>query len=204
MNFIKESWANLEGAYGNAEDVGDLLDALRSQDESTWKQANYDLGGVIFNQYTLFPATVKAIPELIDMLYTEKSPKLENIISLLGFIGTGIGKCATFFGDDFKYCLKGKGRIATQSILEEAIDGENDFVRALEVLVFLYMPLIEFYITSDDDLTREGVAGAMGAYGKQYPHYTDILNQCLETEEEDNVIEALNYALNDEPGQSQS
>ncbi|GGI67890.1 hypothetical protein [Deinococcus wulumuqiensis] len=78
-------WANLEHAYGSAEDVPAQLEAIAAGDE----EAYADAFGNLWHQWTTYSATPHAIPFLIGILETGQSEL--DILSLLSVIGSGHG-----------------------------------------------------------------------------------------------------------------
>ncbi|WP_189642803.1 hypothetical protein [Deinococcus piscis] len=78
-------WANLEHAYGSAEDVPAQLEAIAAGDE----EAYTDAFGNLWHQWTTYSATPHAIPFLIGIL--EKGQSGLDILSLLSVMGGGDG-----------------------------------------------------------------------------------------------------------------
>ncbi|MFE9688715.1 HEAT repeat domain-containing protein [Micromonospora sp. NPDC005806] len=63
-------WAGLSHAYGTAEDIPDLLRALASEDEDEVGEAFDEIVGSIFHQGDVYPATVPAVPFLVELAST--------------------------------------------------------------------------------------------------------------------------------------
>src|SRR5687768_9387642 len=89
--FLRADWKELTHAYGSAEDVPALLADLHSPDVSTREIAISELFGNIWHQGSVYPATVKAIPELVALFKSEKCSDRESIVALLGSIADGEG-----------------------------------------------------------------------------------------------------------------
>ncbi|MCY1704317.1 hypothetical protein [Deinococcus sp. SL84] len=79
-------WANLEHAYGSAEDVPAQLEAIAAGDEQAYQEAF----GNLWHQWTTYSATPQAIPFLIGIL--EAGTRNAEILDLLGVMGRGNGE----------------------------------------------------------------------------------------------------------------
>jgi hypothetical protein len=81
-------WKNLTHAYGSADDVPELLRALRtaSQDEQGDGTPLYELYGNIWHQGTVYEATAYAVPFLIELATDPQTPDREGILNLLADI----------------------------------------------------------------------------------------------------------------------
>lgn len=77
-------WADIEHAYGPAEDVPGLLRGLIAPDERAREKALSDLYGNAFHQGTRFPAAPHVIPFLIEIA---ASPAIPGRGALLGYWG---------------------------------------------------------------------------------------------------------------------
>src|SRR6266498_2020089 len=89
-------WKNLTHAYGSAEDVPDLLRALRtaSPDDKGDGTPLYELFGNIWHQGTVYEATAYAVPFLIDLAANPGTPDRIGILQLLAEIAKGSSYCA--------------------------------------------------------------------------------------------------------------
>ena len=82
-------WASLEHAYGPATDVPKLLRAVASGDAHDSDSALYDLNGNICHQGSIYSATAKAIPFLVEIVEARATPHLDQLIWRLGAISDG-------------------------------------------------------------------------------------------------------------------
>ncbi|MFF3748894.1 hypothetical protein ACFYYH_00305 [Streptomyces sp. NPDC002018] len=96
-----QPWAELEHAYGSAEDVPGLLRALASEDEEEAAEALGELYGSIFHQGSVYGATARAVPYLAG-LAAAGVQSLELLLLLGGTAesedepdGSGAGGCRT-------------------------------------------------------------------------------------------------------------
>ncbi|MBU2666984.1 hypothetical protein KOI35_26075 [Actinoplanes bogorensis] len=67
-------WSALSHAYGPATDLPDLLRALRSTDSSSRAEAAEQFRARALHQDTIYPATVAAVPFLIELLADDHAP----------------------------------------------------------------------------------------------------------------------------------
>jgi len=89
-------WAFLEHAYGPATDTPGLIRDLCSDDSERVSAAQSELAGSIHHQGTVYPATVAAVPFLIDAALRARHERAYQVIS--------IGMLADphhSYGDDF-------------------------------------------------------------------------------------------------------
>lgn len=82
-------WHRLHHAYGTAQDVPDLLRALRSSDERTRSQAHYRLRGNIYHQGTRWEASSRAVPFLVELAVDPGTPQRVLVVQLLRLVGLG-------------------------------------------------------------------------------------------------------------------
>ncbi len=82
-------WAEIEHAYGTAEDVPDLLRALLDPDEEVREEALEELYGNVFHQGTRFPAAAYVVPFLIEMCASPDVPDRGALLRYWGSLITG-------------------------------------------------------------------------------------------------------------------
>ncbi|WP_018686465.1 hypothetical protein [Actinokineospora enzanensis] len=94
-------WAGLEHAYGGAEDTPALLDRLREDD---WSDAVGELHASILHQGSVYPATVAAVPILVDIAQDPTAPGRTGALWLLTAyaesIAQGAGRDPQYLPDD--------------------------------------------------------------------------------------------------------
>ncbi|QFZ19775.1 hypothetical protein [Saccharothrix syringae] len=74
-------WSRLHHAYGPAEDTPGLLARLRGED---WEEAFGELFGSLVHQGGAYPATVAAVPFLVDLALDRAAPGRGGALWLLG------------------------------------------------------------------------------------------------------------------------
>ncbi len=82
-------WRALSHAYGEADDVPELLRKLARGDEQTRQDALYSLYGSTYHQGTVYQATAYAVPFLIEMLQSEAVAGRNDILVLLVHLASG-------------------------------------------------------------------------------------------------------------------
>ena len=82
-------WHRLHHAYGTADDVPDLLRALRSSDEDTRSHAHYQLRGNIYHQGTRWEASSYAVPFLVALAADPATPQRALVVQLVRLVGLG-------------------------------------------------------------------------------------------------------------------
>ncbi|PPK66809.1 hypothetical protein V5P93_004847 [Actinokineospora auranticolor] len=94
-------WDTLEHAYGTAEDTPELLARLRGDD---WADAVDELSASILHQGSVYPATVAALPFLVDTALDTTAPGRAGALWLLrGYaqsIALGASGVSTYLPDD--------------------------------------------------------------------------------------------------------
>jgi HEAT repeat protein len=83
------NWAQLNHAYGSAEDVPDLLRGLASPDQDTRNNAISDLYANIWHQGTVYEATAYAVPFLIELLQAPETQDKPYILQYLYNLASG-------------------------------------------------------------------------------------------------------------------
>jgi len=91
MNFLKANWSELTHAYGDASDVPQLIQSIQSSDEDEREEALDELYSNIWHQGTVYEATVKALPILIELYKKKKVIDLDGLAFLIILITDGKG-----------------------------------------------------------------------------------------------------------------
>jgi len=94
-------WSGLRHAYGAAEDVPALIRALISPSEDERRAAITELYGNLWHQGTIYEATSYAVPFLIELVGSDKTPARHEILSYLGTLADG-----TSFADVHKGSMR--------------------------------------------------------------------------------------------------
>src|SRR3954452_4199765 len=84
-------WGELQHAYGNADDVPELLRSLLSRSASRRQEALQDLFGTIWHQGTVYSSTAHAVPFLARIAAIPGLPDRHEVLGLLQCAATGTG-----------------------------------------------------------------------------------------------------------------
>ncbi|MEE6262857.1 hypothetical protein [Plantactinospora sonchi] len=76
-------WASMHHAYGSAEDVPALLEALRSPDAKERSLALSDFYGKVHHQGDVYPSTTASLPFLLELARDPATPDRDTIVGLL-------------------------------------------------------------------------------------------------------------------------
>ncbi|MBM7774244.1 hypothetical protein JOD54_004448 [Actinokineospora baliensis] len=85
-------WAELEHAYGSAEDTPEFIEALRGED---WEDAIENLSASILHQGTVYPATLPAVPLLVDVALDPEAPGRNGALWFVGAYAESISQGAS-------------------------------------------------------------------------------------------------------------
>ena len=194
---ILADWKDLTHAYGTAEDVPALLADLNSPNPLTRENALSELFGTIWHQGTVYPATVKAVPELLALFKSPTCEDREGIAALLASIADGNG----YYNVHSRYSSL---RPSIEKILAERgtsiaaeIKKENEYLQIIREMSVEFMPSVEGYIGAAEPAVREIVARAMIRYFDVFPHYKELVHAQLEAEGDDGARETIAHYLND-------
>ncbi len=81
-------WSGLTHAFGEADDIPDLIEQLLDAD---WADAVDDLFASLLDQGRVFPATVAAVPFLVDVALEESAPGRLGALQILAGIAEAVG-----------------------------------------------------------------------------------------------------------------
>ncbi|NUT20939.1 MAG: HEAT repeat domain-containing protein [Hamadaea sp.] len=82
-------WHRLHHAYGTADDVPGLLGDLRSDDVEVRGRAHYQLRGNVYHQGTRWEASAYAVPLLVELADSTRTPDRPLVVDLLRLVGVG-------------------------------------------------------------------------------------------------------------------
>ncbi|NUT49221.1 MAG: hypothetical protein HOV94_18230 [Saccharothrix sp.] len=97
---LSVDWSHLRHAYGSAEDTPELLERLRGED---WEEALGDLYASVLHQGSVYPATLAALPFLVDIAHDPTAQGRVGALWLLASyaqsIAQGAGRVETYLPD---------------------------------------------------------------------------------------------------------
>jgi len=200
--YTERDWSELTHAYGSAEDVPALLARLNSPDKQAREDACSELFGNIWHQGTVYPATVKALPQLIALFRSPDCIDRNSVAILLASIADGDGYYHVHsqlesLRDSYEKSLAGRG-----SSIAKEIEKESDYLKVIREMSLEVLPLLDPFLDSPDWCTREAVVGALRRYAGHIPHICARLQQRLSIETHEDVRHRIEEALA-EIGQAQ-
>ncbi|GLY02366.1 hypothetical protein [Actinoplanes sp. NBRC 101535] len=93
-------WASLQHAYGSADEVPALLEAMRSPDAGERDRALGDFYSKVHHQGSVYSSTTASLPFLLELAGDPATPDREKVIALLVNIGTeAVGQGDTDYAD---------------------------------------------------------------------------------------------------------
>ena len=205
-NLDQINWAELEHAYGPATDIPDMLRALTSPDKKVRDKVHYDLYGNLYHQGTVYSATSRAVPFLIEMLQYEAVEDKDWILDYLADLSYGrsyhdVHQHLSFYDDkrdDLEFQAMVKDELADVDFVYMAIEKgvpvytdllDHDIPKIRYSSAFLLADMSRF-IKSDDSLIQKfktlvhkessfiGKVSFIYAYGA-YEADLEFLNQFL-------------------------
>ena len=195
--FLQADWADLTHAYGTAEDVPGLLTDLNSPDGATRENASYELFGNIWHQGTVYPATVKAIPILVDLLKSPDCRDPEGVAALLASIANGSGSYTVHgrypaLRSTYEKILAERG-----SSIAAEIEKEREYLTIIAQMAREFMPLLEPFLEATDASIRELIAQAMTRHIDAFPHYEGRVRSWLDSEPDEGAREVVAMDFNE-------
>ena len=187
-------WSELTHAYGDASDVPDQLRALASHDSSARDAALEELFGNIHHQGTVFSATTRALPFLINLLAEPSVPDRKMVALLVAHIIAGRGYYQVHARADFINPFTRKP-MEWPADLDERLQKEANVVakvraegrRALEYL----LPLLD----DPDALLRGSVAKALGCYPEHADRFLPLLEGRRAAEDDEAALRYVDGAI---------
>lgn len=152
-------WASTWHAYGSAEDVPAMVEALRSSDGEVRHRALSDLWGKVHHQGSVYPATTASLPFLLTLACDRSTPDRHEIVALLVSIG--------------EHAIE-QSKIEYTQVTEDA-----DVVSAA---AFARANAAAFVELARDPccLVRQAAIGALGLFLDDGPRALDLLRDCAD------------------------
>ncbi|MER5479434.1 HEAT repeat domain-containing protein [Streptomyces sp. NPDC002734] len=110
-------WSSMDHAYGTADEIPDLLTALRSPDAEVRDKALDRYYGAVHHQGDVYACTTASLPFLFELVADETTPGRDAIVRLLvGIAGTSVERCESeYIGDVVDY-------VGAAAVLRERAD----------------------------------------------------------------------------------
>lgn len=186
-------WGRLHHAYGEASLTESHLNDLISPDAEVRKNALSQLFMSICHQGTIYPATIKAIPVLIDIL--KKTPyESDGIAALLATAVSGEG----YYRVHRQYIDEREENILKRDygiIIADEVAKENEIISIARIYANECWPMLLKYITSIDSSTRECVVIALGVVDLDPNEALKIARETMEKETDKSVTYYLRICI---------
>lgn len=194
-SYTKKGWSELRHAYGSAEDVPALLVRLNSDDKQVREDALGELFGSIWHQGTVYPATARALQELIALFRSPDCKDHESVIMLIASIADGDGffhvhRRLDSLREDHERILAERGSSIAKEIQQEA-----DYLKEIRDMSIEVLPLITPFLDSPEWCIRETVVGVFQRYAEHIPDVCIRLEQRLSVETNEDVKQRIYDAL---------
>lgn len=186
------NWKELTHAYGSAEDVPGQIKALLSQHVKTRENAYWQLYGNIFHQGTRYEATPYAIPFLLELLQSEKTPQRELIIILLMNLALGYEEEYLLAGFDVEKFRREMTEAEEKMTAEERMESEK-YGYSPQALLDIYenvqkgIPIFTKLLSHKDKEIRRAAIYALAWFPEKAKSSIDLILKQLDsfTEEKD-------------------
>jgi len=174
----KVDWSSLEHAYGTAEDVPGLIRALISPSPDERRGALDDLCGNLWHQGSIFEATSYAVPFLIELAASDKTPDRHLVLGYLGTLA-----CGSSFADRHG----GMMRVSQEELsaqLERELNWVDQTRRAVKSGEALYLAALR----SNEHLMCRAAAYVLSRFPEEGERYWTPLRARYEAAHNDEVI----------------
>ncbi|CAN5235931.1 hypothetical protein BH11MYX1_BH11MYX1_07710 [soil metagenome] len=158
-------WTDSKTAYGPATDVPQMLRALDAANADTRAEAFHEAYGNIFHQGTRYPATVLAVPFVIELAAQPTPKDLPELLALISHLVAG------YFGPTHG------PRNATGAIWNEQVQPMTDYgetkglLAAIETAAEPAVPLCAKLIVHPNPSVRQAAARVLAGLRQFADHY---------------------------------
>ena len=152
----KIDWSKLTHAYGEASDVPALLRQLASSEVDEREQALHELYGNIWHQGTVYEASARAVPFLIQLLKSEAVEGKDEILILLAHLARG-----TSYHDVHQHLPLLQQESQTPE-WQSDIQKELGWVRDVQAAVFAGEATFLAFLTDESPALRDAGAVLLG------------------------------------------
>lgn len=205
-------WAELEHAYGSAEDVPDQLRALRADDAAARGKARGALYGNIFHQGSRYEASAYAVPFLVSLAVDTGTPDRGDVLALIGSLTVGYDQSHLPQGidiagwraevEELRAGDRAEMRRRVEEWVDEAVDEGDRRVREMRLNTFdpdasfhyarhelavydavrAHVPQLTALLKDPDAGVRAGAVYALAWFPEDSPHILPQLHALLAAE----------------------
>ncbi len=194
MSIESAEWNTLEHAYGTAEDVPKLLKDLCSTNIRVVDEALKELFSTIWHQGTVYEATVKALPLLLEIYDEHKVIQRDSLAMLILSIAAGSGYYQVHrqipVANPFE-----KGVVGSPPNLHELLDKENAVVEGIRTVFAKHLNSFVSYLEHEESELRLVAARAFGCYSDNKSITLPLLWESLKKEHDEEVLTCLEESV---------
>jgi HEAT repeat protein len=183
------NWAELRHAYGLATDVPGLIRELASPDEETREEAYAMLFSNIYHQGTVYPASVAALPFLIELLALEATPDRASLALLVASLIGGMGFHQVHSAGTVKLAF------AKPPDLDRLLAEEEVVTLGLTECGRAAIPLLLPFMKHESPDLRCQIAGALRRYRTDTAVIVPVLTDALAVEQDGEARSEIDAAL---------
>ncbi|MEZ4393260.1 MAG: HEAT repeat domain-containing protein [Polyangiales bacterium] len=187
-------WSKLAHAYGPAADVPALIRALVSPEPLEREAAYQELFGNIWHQGTVYEASARALPFLIDLLASERTPDRDTLAVLVASIMGGRGYCEIHFAKNRINPFTGKP-VDPSFDIDARLREEKNVVAQVRGQGARAIPLLVPYLKHPDLGVRSDIARALAWYPSEFSTIVPALERALLDEADEEAREMMQAAL---------
>lgn len=147
-------WHQYTHAYGTALDVPIDIRRLASSAPEVRERARWQLGGSIYHQGTLYPATAVAVPFLMRLALDKRLPDRANLLELIEVVAESAAFDPDEIRETWDWRCKNIGEIFTKSSSEMAEDEISDCLGVSRALLAQRSAIQELLSESDPEIER--------------------------------------------------
>jgi hypothetical protein len=189
-------WSELKHAYGNADDVPELLMDLVHEDEDARQSALYQLFGNVWHQGTVYEATSYVVPYLVNLLKSSTTPNRDLVAGLFAAIANGSGYLEVHAQSHLSSKEKWQDvKSDSDADIGEQLDLERKWVAAVRRAVDSHLDMLYEFIQHEVWDIRYEVASALGKYPNHAKDSLPILMAALEHELDGQIREAIEVSI---------
>lgn len=163
------NWSQLHHAYGEANNVPQLIRKLLSKNEQERNEAISDLFQIVWHQGTVYEASSYAVPFLYELLKSPETPDKLSIAFLLANLATGRNGLYKRLDDEKEKARLQRIYEEDGRILEEEVKKQQSFEDNVRNAIRKEFNLIYPYLFCKEPSVIDDIAEMFG----EYPEFKD-------------------------------
>jgi len=188
-------WESLHHAHGVATSVPAWIRALLSTSPEDRHEALMTLFQTIWHQGTVYDATARAVPFLIELLRDDRTPDRDQLANLVASIAAGSGYLERQLHVDFVREAADEQAKAEGTTLAAKQERERAWVDATRRAAEPSLPLLLPFLDHEEADLRANVARALGHYPARAEELLPPLRAAMERERGGDARQAMQRAI---------